>query len=265
MKIALHSNYTDWYDEIFDGGEGDLVFERYDDRGLTRRQMFEQFDKYMFKTPAHGLVREVAPTILETLKQEMGMQDEADTSILNPHSSSLDEMVNDAKRQMFDHFAQVVVYTDETKHHGEGKELVNAEVAMGKYPDLYCTQFYSNQPDGFGFSRKLLVVGNYLFKIEYLSVSDWRSNVGEVQTAVTHKAEIDRDVTFPYPMYSVDFVGEDFLAVDLNTAPKLEVIKKYITAETIFNAVKTFLEIKNDLPPAGIPTLTGQSDNPTIQ
>lgn len=256
MAIGLQSDFKDFYDHVFAGlieGE-DKVWTRNTRMGMKRSEMLAFLQHECgFNVPANGIARVLVPTMVEQVKEQLGLSNDdlvmADLSDIDKESGKneqtrmMERVAREAQRTMFEQFARVVVHTDEMAHRGEGKLLLSGTDALRDYPDTFCTQYIPTRPDGGAFSQRLLVVGDLNFIIEYAS-EDWRSNVGEVQTAVRNRFDGQRP-TYPIssPIYAIDFVanGTDIRAIDLNVAPGLDLIKPYVTAEEIYAQVEKYL------------------------
>lgn len=157
---------------------------------------------------------------------------------------------------------QIVVYTDELKHHGDGKQLEYSEIAIDKYGDLLCSAYIHPISD-LSKSRKILMIGEKSFTIDHYS-DDWRTNCGTKEVIiqgenldyhdVLYKQMLNLMHMYKSPTISVDFVhvfANMWLATDLNTIPNLSDINlsDYVSNAEIINNVnsmnKKFLD--NDL------------------
>ena len=214
--LILRSNFRDFYDHAFDSGG--QVFNRIDTGGLNRRQMFSFLESLGLKTPPHGIVKELVPKLLSVYQQDF--RDAAAKQILD-----------------------VVVYTDEKAHRGEGKEKVAAAEALERFPDHYCSEFiYTTQTES-GRSFRHLQVGTHNWWIESWSDSDWRSNVGEGGEYIRAEAEYGYQPKIKEPIFAVDFVKADRLyAIDYNVAPSLASLKRTVTPTKIVESIKHAVE-----------------------
>lgn len=196
MKIALASDFRDYYDHRFElpHRPHDYLFERYAKGGMSKREQFALLDSILALTPMHGLVRDVA---------ERGRG-----KVL-----------------------EVVVYLDEYAHAGEGKVRMATIRALREYPDHYCCAFI---PTGFqrAVSIRHLQIGNRGWRLQYeVKGDEWRSNCGAVEIKLLSEWgawERGRDMLAKYPLFAIDFVGlmsrdwRDLRAIDFNTAPGLK-------------------------------------------
>lgn len=186
--IALNSDFTDYYDHCFAGSWQSPAheFDRLTTGGMSRREMLKWFDEVGFLTPTHGLVRDlVAP----------------------------------------DCDGQLVVYTDENVHCGEGKIKLFASEALQHHPDCYATIYIpSSISPKTAESYRLLRIGSRAFWLRYTSLNDWRSNCGDGYSVVLCEFKLSEKMAeWSYPLFAIDFVKRDreMLAIDFNKAPGL--------------------------------------------
>lgn len=187
MKLKLVSDFHDYYDIMFDK-EG-LEFRRFTNEGPNRIQIFSILRGLGLKTPFFGKVEDLLVKFSEDTK--------------------------------------IVVYTDITKHCGEGKELITLGEAKNEYRGFWASQYIRNELQDValntykGKSTRFLFVGNRFFRMDYISTEDWRSNVGDGDIIGCHE-EVSpkwRNMIY-FPLYSIDFVGEyELFAIDFNIAP----------------------------------------------
>jgi hypothetical protein len=129
---------------------------------------------------------------------------------------------------LFLDFPEVVVYTNEFAHVGEGKLLLSKydleEIIMNKTLDAepcewdgeFLQRCFGSAfiGDG-GYSKRHLYIGYESFVLSYNNADDWRSNVGDnIEIRLLNESAMPR--AFEYPLYAIDFV--DGLAVDLNVS-----------------------------------------------
>ncbi len=194
--MKLVSDFWDYYDIAFDGLGKE--FRRVTTDGPTRREMFSLLEQYGFRTPPHGLVKDVS-----------GMWWDLENRWVR----------------------QVVMYENETVHRGEGKTLIHEHrlrwdgcltriPALDRLHNLYCSAYVGSYPPKPGLSWRLLQVGKRRFWIEYQAEEDWRSNVGDGDITLLGEEDPFACGKLPYPLYAVDFViGKEAYAIDLNIAP----------------------------------------------
>jgi hypothetical protein len=147
-------------------------------------------------------------------------------------------------------YDRLVVYTDEFKHCGKGKILVETTDIRSSWVTKYASEYIDAEV---GKSYRLLFIGNRAFYYEYQSV-DWRSNVGEnVQISYPreiHSCDIFDNIWFDrqnhhidvLPIFAIDFVKSyqgKMLAVDFNTAPGL----KYTQMSDLLSGIQVYDEV----------------------
>ena len=123
---------------------------------MGRREMFPYLESMGWQTPKHGVVSQLVPDLLSEWDSEM--KDMAAQDLID-----------------------LVVYTDEAAHCGDGKVRVRAVDALRLYPDRFCCEHLATSPAG-GRSLRYLQVGNRKWWLRYWSEDDWRSNVGRDTT-----------------------------------------------------------------------------------
>ena len=101
MKLRLESDFTDYYDYMFD--RDGTPFRRLPSDAPPRPTMLRYLQRLGHRVPRHGVVKELVPQL--------------------PSG------------------AQVVVYLDEDAHRGEGKLKLSREQAMGEYPGCYASEY----------------------------------------------------------------------------------------------------------------------------
>lgn len=247
MKIKLESNFTDWYDHEF-YQDGDVVWQRNHIK-TPPVDMFRFLAEIKTPLPQHGMVSQIAPTLLEKVKRDMGITEDI---LIAPAASitdinvkiakeeqaarQLDAMARETQLAMYNDFTRVVVYLE------SGNVLLPAREALVKHPDAYCAQYIPTRIDGGSFSQTVIHVGGKAYIVE--SNSDtWRSTKGAVQVAVTNRFDVVPNFPTPSPIFSITFVPSDhqFIAVDANFAPKLELIKNYVESSEIYKVVEAYL------------------------
>ena len=58
QSVCLKSDFWDYYDHWFDRGKG-IVFERFSNQGMNRKEMLDYLSSLGFKTPPYGTPSEV--------------------------------------------------------------------------------------------------------------------------------------------------------------------------------------------------------------
>jgi hypothetical protein len=223
MRIALKSDFLDYYDHVFltpRHPEVDWTWERMSRNGISRRQALRALETQGFRVPQHGLVKDLVPNLVSQLN------------------------IPGAEKIL-----SLVVYVDEHAHAGEGKVLLEAREALERFPDSFACQYLPVFPHGRGTSFRWLRIGGKQSWLRYDSMDDWRSNCGEVRIGLAGIIEepfFDSLLWRLGPMVAVDFlpIGERLYAIDLNTAPGLRGtgIEKQFSATQIYEAVSEYVE-----------------------
>lgn len=226
MKIALLSDFHDFYDHAFDIGNVDATFSRISTGGLSRPEMLSHLEAYCkVKVPLHGQVKSLKEKLLGKLAY-LG------------NSKLIDDYMNGCM--------DVVVYVDEYAHGGVGKIKINVMEAVAQYPNHYASEFIPANPKGLGESLRYLRLGRRQFWLRYWSMDDWRSNCGDVHIKVLGEelAKSDSDlIRLQEPLVAIDFVKADKLyAVDYNIAPGLSGsgIENFISPSEIYTELKAW-------------------------
>ncbi len=236
LKMRLISDFLDYYDHHFDCDKIDAVFLRKSKSGLNRRQMLKYLDNYAagFATMFNGKLcpdpwKKVVPhgTVGE-LFEKYFKDEEARRRFYKDYD--------------FEHFiSELVVYSDEDAHRGEGKIRIDINVGENEreeikkywnnYASFYLEDYFSSYPR----SYRTLCIGEYVFNLAYLSLTDtWRSNVGIVNI-VLNNIDVRKPVKneINYALYALDSVNttvpnpDDHSAmyrkhfVDFNIAPQV--------------------------------------------
>lgn len=198
-KVILKSDFRDYYDHWFDklyypDDEEYIIFERMSNGGMSRRQMFEMFDRMGIDTPLHGTPMEI---LTETTWQ-------------------FDTMLSKV---------EVVVYTDLFQHCGEGKVKMPILDAIEQYPNDFCSEYI--EPVVRGESHRYLQIGNQGFWLQFNSSDDWRSNCGDVKIkiAMTGLGAYNSWPTIKEPLYAFDWVERreaECYIIDFNIAPQIK-------------------------------------------
>lgn len=203
--VKLISDFHDYYDHFFDNSS-EMVFHRKTTTGPNRFEMFKLLNMVGFPTPKYGIVSEIRKELID--KFDGG-----------------EEQFNEMK---YDEFVEVVVYTDIRAHAGDGKVKTTLKEANEKYPECLAAQFIPTPGNSSSYksrSERLLVVGDRICYMEFLSSDDWRSNCGEVTMNKTYMPVFGNGISgIKIPLYAIDFVvnGKERFAVDFNTAPGIK-------------------------------------------
>lgn len=207
MRIGLRSDFLDYYDHWFDRLEvAEVIFERRSRTNSSRREIFQRLESMGLRTPPHGVVTELVACREKYLHQTF-----RDPAIAGKAIEALKNLV---------------VYTDEYAHAGEGKLLLSLSEALEHYPDAYASLHIPQTPAGTGVSLRYLHVGRRRFWLRYTSFNDWRSNAGDVHIELLTEESPGYHPGVPEPLFAIDFLpygmgSERLVAVDFNTAPAL--------------------------------------------
>lgn len=216
--MKLDTNFRDFYDHSFD--LTGYVFRRRDNEGMTRREIFRFLIEIGCETPRHGLVKDLVPRIL------------------NADFPDWDKI---SRTKAMQNIIDVVVYTDENSHCGEGKIRISAAEAINHFPDHFAAEFISTTQSGIGVSFRYLQVGKRRWWLKYWSGADWRSNVGEGGVAVQCEEAPGYGNKIRYPLWAVDYLsvgGTWRYAVDFNIAPSLKPLQGLVTPSEIVDLIK---------------------------
>jgi len=218
MGLYLVTDYRDYYDHAFD--THGTPFHRLSKGGMGRREMFPYLESIGLKTPRYGIVAEVVPNLLS-------------------------ERDSDIKTLASGQPVDLVVYTDEQAHCGDGKVRVSGADALRLYPDQFCSEHLTTSPSGAGLSLRYLQVGSRKWWLQYWSSDDWRSNVGEGGVEVLR--EEDPPGYHPKvhdPLFAVDFlpIASNLFAIDFNIAPGLGPLRDILAPSEIVSLLGTAIE-----------------------
>lgn len=218
--MRIRSDYHDFYDHCFDVNFSDSdIFYRYAKTQKLRRTDHDELAEVGFRVPPRGKVSALCMAGEPTSRPK-----------------------------------QLVVYTDESAHRGDGKVLADASFAFEAYPDHYSTIYL---PQRYPVSYRLLLVGKLAFWLRYQSRDDiWRSNVGEVAVTEPPKGPpgtvddtidlVTAALRLGHPLLAVDFVEwrELLWAIDLNTAPQIKgtPIEKKLSPMGVYGALMERVE-----------------------
>ena len=233
MKVALDSDFTDYYDEGFGAlyEPHRLTYRRRFSEGPTRQEMFPLLSALGYRTPRHGKVAELA-----------GLPKPPET---------------------------VVVYLDEGAREGKGLLRLPLESAIASYPEHYASEYIEALQflPGKSSTVRLMLLGHRQFWLRYSSNDAWRSNCGKVDIELMHEetrgpapalqqsaepcnAIYDllalRKNVYDVPLYAIDFVlaTDGAWAVDFNTAPRLQDtgLEARLSPETIYQEITAWLK-----------------------
>lgn len=214
MNLILTTDYRDYYDHAFD--QDGTEFQRMSREGLDRRSMLDFLHSRGFRTPRYGTVEEIVPRLL----------------------AEFDECI---QQMAAESIVDIVVHTDQTVHCGEGKVKLSAAEALVKYPQHLGVEYIPATMSGSGRSLRYLQVGNRRWWLEYWSLNDWRSNVGEGGCRIiTEEIPGYHHAWINQVMFAIDFVpaGSHLYAVDFNIAPGLAPLQDVLTPNEVVGLLK---------------------------
>jgi hypothetical protein len=221
MLVRLFSDFDDYYDSMFDR-EG-LEFRRVSTEGMTRAEMLGFLDHHGFVTPPHGTVKEVIDKFRLKSLEDGGWG-------------------SDTFRRILEHKLELVVYLNDA-HNGEGKVKIPALHALENYPGFYCTEFVTPQRPNRAVSFRHLYIGKRNWLVRYANGSGWRSNRGrELQIEVLGEGAPGYHPQIINPIFAIDYVPDENgrrLAVDYNTAPRLELLTDYLEPCEVVELIKS--------------------------
>ena len=207
--MKLLTDYTQWYDHIFD--DTGVTFHRTARTrgGLAKRDQFQLFERLGWAVPPHGVVAELATRTGLTRDWQF------------PAATWQREL-------------DVVVYLDEFQHQGEGKLKLPLADALAKFPDHYGSLFIPLANPAV--SLRHVRFGRLGFWLRQQGGDDWRSNRSDHETVLAHTTHAEAN-PIPRVLWAVDFLPAPagLLAVDFNTAPQLVTLHETsaLTAEQI--------------------------------
>lgn len=137
----------------------------------------------------------------------------------------------------------VVVYTDENAHQGEGKIRTSFQDAWFTYHGCLCAKYIKSNENNTGVSYRHLQIGTWSFLIKMES-DDWRSNYGNVDVHLLRGGKTGYNHRIKYPLYAIDFVPDlsgSLYAVDFNVAPKIKDtgVEEFLRPQEAADQIKT--------------------------
>ena len=197
--MKLLSDYDQWYDGVFDDRPPTFHRLAFTAGGLSKRAQFDLFASLQLPTPIHGTVAELAATIASQRWPGLAAQPPA------------------ALRSAF----RCVVYLDEHAHRGEGKELLNLEEALARYPQVLASVYVP--ADGIPAAFRLVRFGRWGFWLRQEGAAgQWQSNRRD-REVILEKNRWDSPNPIARVLWAIDFIPSPtgLLAIDFNTAPQL--------------------------------------------
>lgn len=124
----------------------------------------------------------------------------------------------------------VLVYTDHTKHNGQGKQIMSLSNAKMMYSSKPCAKVYEHLR-----TYKMLQIGDTFFSLTIVNNGLYEEHIESFEEL----GKTPNSVLRQYPMYSIDFVKDsngEMLACDFDCVVELshiKNIKNYLPAERI--------------------------------
>lgn len=211
MHVKLKTDFIDYYDFYFDL-VGDITLERIAGH--------DALTSYPGKAEQFRLLLEMGELVI-------------------PNAPVL-ELIN------LTMYKPLVVYLEDWRHAGNGKELMSPGKASQLYPDHLASVYVRTALQG-SVSFKYLQLGDIGMDMKVTSLEDWRTNVEtyEVEMLDIYPATRPR---YTRPVYAIDYVeplgGGPKYAVDLNHAPGCRGlgIKDYLDGPDVVKAIKRWYE-----------------------
>lgn len=232
MKVALDSDFTDYYDQGFGAlyEPHRLTYRRRIAEGPTRQEMFPLLAALGYRVPAHGPVAALA---------------------------ALDKPPS-----------HVVLYPEGASPGNTGLIRLPLDTALAQFSDRYASAYVEALQllPGKASTVRLLLLGHRQFWLRYSSDDPWRSTQGHVEVELMHEetrgpapalqqADSTHEIydlqalrknVYDVPMYAIDFVlGVDGpWAVDFHTAPRLggTGLEARLTPDMIYQEISAWLE-----------------------
>jgi hypothetical protein len=233
--VRIDTDYSQWYDGIFDAEPPLFCRRAFDRGGLSKRAQFDLFTRLNLGTPPHGPISGLSTAIREGMEgltarlcgQDQRVMRTPALAELRP-PPALDLPAGEAGDQPgflgFLGDLRCVVYLDEYAHQGDGKVLLPLAEAVERYPDHLGSLLVSSQ--GPPVIYRLARFGRWAFWLRQEGRSDdWRSNQRDSERLLA-KVHCEEPNPIPRVLWAIDFVPSPFglLALDFNTAPQLETV-----------------------------------------
>lgn len=199
MKISLKSDFYDYYDHWFERcNNADFELIRNSRSKISKQDQFKILRSCDFNAIGIGLYRKVQYGFIDNSRETTTPPD-----------------------------VNVVVYTDEYAHAGEGKILISFQEATKKYHNHLFSLAVDTKGINKSTSKRYLSVGDYKIWLEYKSDHEWMSNCGDVEITILSADKTPSNtlpMDFYRPLYAIDFV-EDLngclIAIDYNESPAI--------------------------------------------
>ena len=230
-NIYLQSDFQEEYDKYLHDPMGKIRWKRLSKGGRNRRDIFKLLEEYVGSVG--GMIDHVVPhgTVKELCDK---YQEQKVVNGKTEWNYTWDKL------GLQHHFNEVVIYTDEMAHRGEGKIIEYVENAIITHPDYYASVLLSDTSSIYptSISYRNLYIGNQMFKLTYQSLTDdWRSNCGYVNVTYEGKDKVSLAFTekegthITTPIFAFDYIkvkvgtsqypegGAENFYLDFNEAP----------------------------------------------
>lgn len=138
---------------------------------------------------------------------------------------------------------KVIVYTDLTKHCGNGKIVMDLDGARLMYPNKLCTEFISEVNKTY----KLLQIGTRTFRCVIKNKMPLKTSVDERDIFIEEVNRI-KIRGIDYPVYSIDYIrtNNGMLACDFNKVEILNRLRmnRYLTAKEVVGEIEKILRLR---------------------
>lgn len=204
-NIYINSDFVENYDIFLHDTNGEIVFNRMSEGGMSRRNILDFLDRNYKRsfTPMevipHGVVKDLYDKY-------------------NPNKNDNFKNIN-----VISDFKFFIIYTDEKKHRGDGKIIVSIEEAMDIYPEHYASLYLNDRTNYCSTSSRKLFIGDLCLEMDYISMNDiWRSNCGNVSIILKESYKNDIQVK-DTPIFAIDYIN----VLDKNYCEN-RVIRKFV-------------------------------------
>ena len=139
---------------------------------------------------------------------------------------------------------KLVVYTDPTKHHSDGKVIMSVDEAVRAYPNYPASQYFLT--DG-RVSMKYVQVGRKRFNILYRKDEPYTLDPGKIIDLTEISSDYNQQIKLP--IFSIDYISinNKMVATDFNEVEQLDRfgLEKFMSAEKVIEEIHDALEFFN--------------------
>jgi hypothetical protein len=198
--MRLITDYSQYYDGVFDGEGPDFHRRAFGRGGLSKRAQFELFDQLGLATPPHGTVTRLAAAL------------PGPAIWGSPLEAWWGEEI------------ELVVYEDEFAHGGAGKRRVPLRQARLEWPNHFASLYVPPARGAVNFRHaRIGRIGVWLRQEG--GPGEWRSNRRDAERVLA-RAWHPEPPPVLRAMWAIDFIpaATGLLAIDFNTAPDLDTL-----------------------------------------